>query len=61
MEGGTSALVFGLGAVGVSVIQALKERAVKFIVGVDINESKFEMAHKLGAHFCINPTKENFK
>ena len=27
------------------------------IVGVDINESKFELAKSFGADFCLNPLK----
>ena len=27
------------------------------IVGVDIQDSKFELAKSFGAHFCLNPTK----
>ena len=27
------------------------------IVGVDINESKFELAKTFGANFCLNPLK----
>ena len=46
--------MFGLGAVGLSVIQACKERGAKYIVGVDINSTKFDIAKKLGATDCFN-------
>ncbi|KAI8827078.1 chaperonin 10-like protein [Fimicolochytrium jonesii] len=49
--------VFGLGGVGVSVIQGAKKSGAKRIIGIDINESKYDMAKKLGATECINPKK----
>ena len=30
------------------------------IVGVDINESKFELAKTFGADFCLNPLKAQY-
>lgn len=50
-------VVFGLGAVGLAVIQAAKETGSKLIVGVDINSNKFDLAKKLGADICVNPTE----
>ena len=49
MEPGSSVAVFGLGALGLSVIQAAKVAGAKDIVGVDINEDKFELAKSMGA------------
>lgn len=46
--------VFGLGAVGLAVIQAAKDRGASRIFAIDIDESKFPMATKLGATQCIN-------
>lgn len=54
---GSSVVVFGLGAVGLSVIQAAKELGATKIVGVDLNSGKFELAKKLGATECVNPTE----
>ena len=52
---GSTVAVFGLGGVGLSVIQgAVLARASRIIV-VDINPEKFEMAKMLGATDCINP------
>lgn len=53
-KGATSA-VFGLGAVGLAVIEGLKEAGASRIIAVDLNEAKFEAAKKWGATDCINP------
>jgi S-(hydroxymethyl)glutathione dehydrogenase/alcohol dehydrogenase len=47
--------VFGLGAVGLAVIQGAKTAGALKIIGVDLNPKKFEMAKKLGATHCVNP------
>tara|TARA_R110000772_G_scaffold179579_2_gene290919 strand:+ start:24594 stop:25718 length:1125 start_codon:yes stop_codon:yes gene_type:complete len=53
-EGDTVA-IFGLGGIGLSaVIGAVMAKASR-IIAIDINESKFELARKLGATDCINP------
>lgn len=55
VEAGASVAVFGLGGIGLSVVQgAVMAKAGRIIV-VDINEDKFEMAKLLGATDCINP------
>jgi Zn-dependent alcohol dehydrogenase len=41
MRPGTTVAVWGLGAVGLSVIQAAKFRGAKRIYGIDINPKKF--------------------
>lgn len=60
VEGGSSVAVFGLGAVGLSVIQGAKMRGAKMrgaarIFAIDMNPKKFEMAKELGATDCVNP------
>lgn len=59
VEEGATVAVFGLGGIGLSVIQGAKMAKAGRIVAVDINESKFEMAEKFGATDFINPTKYN--
>lgn len=55
VEPGSTVAVFGLGGVGLSVIQgAVLAKAGRIIV-VDINEDKFEMAKLLGATDIVNP------
>ncbi|XP_023326261.1 alcohol dehydrogenase class-3 [Eurytemora carolleeae] len=51
---GASVAVFGLGALGLSVIQAAKVAGARYIVGVDINDSKFAAAVSMGATECVN-------
>ena len=49
--------VFGLGGIGLSVIQGAVMAGAKRIIAVDINEDKFEIAKKLGATDFVNPKK----
>merc|ERR1712139_615828 len=57
VEEGSTCAVFGLGGVGLSVIQGCVMAGAKRIIAVDINESKFELAKELGATDCVNPKK----
>jgi len=59
VEPGSSVAVFGLGAVGLAVIQAAKMAGAKAIYALDVNPGKFEVAKKLGATECINPKDFN--
>ena len=54
---GSSVAVFGLGGIGLSVIQGAVLAKAGRIIAIDINEDKFEMAKQLGASDCINPKK----
>src|SRR5438874_6076809 len=53
---GSIAAVFGLGGIGLSVIQGLVMAKAERIIAVDTNHAKFEMAKQLGATDFINPT-----
>ncbi|KAI7836929.1 hypothetical protein COHA_009261 [Chlorella ohadii] len=55
VQPGTSVAVFGLGAVGLAVIEAAKRAGASRIFAVDINPDKFEAAKKWGATDCVNP------
>jgi len=55
VEAFSSVCVFGLGAVGLAVIQGAKAVGASHIVGVDLNPKKFEIAKSLGATDCVNP------
>jgi len=57
IESGATVAVFGLGAVGLAVIQASKSRGASKIFAIDMNSAKFESAKQLGATDCINPTE----
>jgi len=61
VEPGSSVAVFGLGAVGLAVIQAAKSAGARRIFAIDTNSKKFEMARKLGATDCVNPTEHKGK
>jgi len=52
---GSSAAVFGLGGIGLSVIQGLVLARAERIIAVDVNHLKFEMAEALGATDFIVP------
>lgn len=54
IEKGTTVAVFGLGAVGLAIVQGAKARQAKRIIAVDINPAKFEIASRLGATDCVN-------
>lgn len=60
-EKGSTAAVFGMGGVGLSVIQGLVLNGASRILAVDINPVKFEMAKKLGATDCVNPLDPKWK
>jgi S-(hydroxymethyl)glutathione dehydrogenase/alcohol dehydrogenase len=47
--------VFGLGAVGLAVIEAAKRAGASRIIAIDINAAKFEAAKEWGATECVNP------
>ncbi|PSW63085.1 S-(hydroxymethyl)glutathione dehydrogenase/class III alcohol dehydrogenase [Photobacterium kishitanii] len=53
-EGDTIA-VFGLGGIGLAAIIGGTMAKASRIIAIDINESKFDLARKLGATECINP------
>jgi S-(hydroxymethyl)glutathione dehydrogenase / alcohol dehydrogenase len=55
---GSTVAVFGLGGIGLSVIQGAKMAKASRIIAVDINDDKFVMAKKFGATDFINPKKE---
>jgi S-(hydroxymethyl)glutathione dehydrogenase/alcohol dehydrogenase len=55
VEPGASVAVFGLGGIGLSVVQGAVMAKAGRIVVVDTNPAKFGMAKLLGATDCINP------
>ncbi|MGF1716880.1 S-(hydroxymethyl)glutathione dehydrogenase/class III alcohol dehydrogenase [Photobacterium chitinilyticum] len=55
VEKGDTVAIFGLGGIGLSAIIGATMAGASRIIGVDINESKYELAKKLGATDCINP------
>ena len=55
VEPGSTVAVFGLGGIGLSVIQGAKMAKASRIIGVDLNDAKREIAMKFGATDFINP------
>ena len=56
-EGDTIA-VFGLGAIGLAVIQGAVQQKAGRIIAVDTNPDKFELAREMGATDFVNPTDD---
>ena len=56
---GSSVAVFGLGGIGLSVIQGAVMAKAERIIGIDINADKFEMARQLGATDTVNPREHS--
>jgi len=55
VEAGSSVAVFGLGGIGLSVVQGAVQAKAARIIGLDTNPDKFTMAKKMGATECLNP------
>lgn len=55
VEEGATVAIFGLGGIGLSAIIGATMAKAGRIIAIDINESKFELARKLGATDCVNP------
>jgi len=55
VEAGANVVVFGLGGIGLNVIQGAKMVGADKIIGVDINPARKEMAHKFGMTHFVNP------
>ncbi len=55
VEPGANAIVFGLGGIGLNVIQGLRLAGANMIVGVDINPAKEEWGRRFGMTHFVNP------
>lgn len=55
VEPGSTIAVFGLGGVGLSVLQGAVMAKADRIIAVDINADKFAFAEQMGATDCVNP------
>ena len=55
VEPGASIAIFGLGGIGLSVVQGAVLAKAGRIIAIDVNSDKFEMAKMLGATDCVNP------
>ena len=52
---GANVVVFGLGGIGLNVIQGARMVGADKIIGVDLNPGKVEMAKKFGMTHFVNP------
>jgi S-(hydroxymethyl)glutathione dehydrogenase / alcohol dehydrogenase len=55
VEVGAKVVVFGLGGIGLNVIQGARLAGADMIIGVDINPAKKAMAEKFGMTHFVNP------
>ena len=55
VEIGAKAVVFGLGGIGLNVLQGLRLAGADMIIGVDLNDAKKPMAEHFGMTHFINP------
>ncbi len=55
VEPGANCVVFGLGGIGLNVIQGLRLVGADIIVGVDINPSRASLAERFGMTHFVNP------
>ncbi len=52
---GDNVAVFGLGGIGLAVIQGARQAKAGRIIAIDTNPGKFELAKQMGATECVNP------
>ena len=57
VEPGATCIVFGLGGIGLNVIQGLKMVGASKIVGVDLNDDKRAWGERFGMTRFVNPAK----
>ncbi len=57
VEMGATAVVFGLGGIGLNVIQGLRLAGADMIIGVDLNNSKKPWGERFGMTHFVNPTE----
>lgn len=57
VEIGSRCVVFGLGGIGLNVVQGCRLAGADQIIGVDINNSKKAMAERFGMTHFVNPTE----
>jgi S-(hydroxymethyl)glutathione dehydrogenase/alcohol dehydrogenase len=57
VEAGARAVVFGLGGIGLNVIQGLRMVGAEMIVGVDLNPKRRAIAEQFGMTHFVNPSE----
>ena len=59
VEPGANVVVFGLGGIGLNVIQGARMAGANMIVGVDINPGRKTLAEKFGMTHFVNPERSS--
>jgi S-(hydroxymethyl)glutathione dehydrogenase/alcohol dehydrogenase len=57
VEAGANVVVFGLGGIGLNVVQGARMVGADKIIGVDINPARRELAEKFGMTHFVNPAE----
>lgn len=60
LELGESAMVMGLGLLGMFAVQFLARSGANPLIAVDLNEDRRNLALKLGADYALDPSQEDF-
>lgn len=55
VQAGDTVAVFGLGGIGLAVVQGARQAGAGRIIAIDTNPAKFTLARHFGATECINP------
>src|SRR5689334_6445475 len=55
VQAGDNVVVFGLGGIGLNVVQACRMVGANLVVGVDVNPARRALAEKLGMTHFVNP------
>jgi S-(hydroxymethyl)glutathione dehydrogenase/alcohol dehydrogenase len=58
VEAGANVVVFGLGGIGLNVVQGARMVGANMIVGVDLNPEREKLARAFGLTHFVNPSKE---
>lgn len=61
IELGESAMVMGLGLLGIFAVQFCRLSGANPVIAVDLNEERRQLALSLGADYALDPTAEDFK
>ena len=59
LQAGQTVAVFGCGGVGLSIVQGARIGGARQIIGVDVFESKLEMATRMGATHVVNSSSDD--
>ncbi len=54
---GQSVVIYGVGGVGLNIVQAAKMVSAYPVIGIDLHDNKLEMAKKMGADYCFNSSR----